>query len=392
MRVQKATRKYEQWLARATQINAADLELKHQHMADDLFSFFRATFYRWAELWPQACPKAEKAPRVLAVGDLHVENFGTWRDQEGRLVWGVNDFDEVYPMPYTIDLVRLAASAWIAIEASHLAVDPQEAAGAILEGYTAGIRSPGGPFVLEEQHHWLRQIATGALRDPVHFWEKMDTLRTLRGPVPSSARRWLEQMLPEPGLEYRVAHRVAGLGSLGRERYVAIAVWRGAKVAREAKALLPSAFGWVHGGKSKNEIFYEAILERAVRCRDPYVHRRGRWILRRLAAHCSRVELASLPREREEERLLHAMGWETANIHHGTPKAVAAVRDDLKKRPHDWLLKAAEAMVKATRDDWQEWRAGSKKAGSKTGAKTKKKSGAGKTAKKSGGHGAAAAG
>ncbi len=382
MRVQKATRKYEQWLAQRTRIITADLELKHQHMADDLFSFFRATFYRWAELWPEACPKAEKAPRVLAVGDLHVENFGTWRDKEGRLVWGVNDFDEVYPMPYTIDLVRLAASAWIAIEASHLAVDPQEAARAVLEGYTAGIRAAGGPFVLEEQHHWLRHIATGALRDPVHYWEKMDSLHTLRGPAPASARRALEQMLPEPGLAYRLAHRVAGLGSLGRERYVAIAVWRGGKVAREAKALLPSAYGWVHGGKSKNEIFYETILERAVRCRDPYVERRGRWILRRLAAHCSRVELASLPREREEERLLRGMGWETANIHHGSPKALAAVRDDLKRRPQDWLIKAAEAMVKVTRDDWQEWRAGGKKTAKKAAVKTAKKTGGAKAKRK----------
>src|SRR5260370_32652719 len=47
---------------------------------------------------------------VLAVGDLHVENFGTWRDAEGRLTWGVNDFDEAYPLPYTIDLARLATS------------------------------------------------------------------------------------------------------------------------------------------------------------------------------------------------------------------------------------------------------------------------------------------
>ena len=30
----------------------------------------------------------------LSVGDLHVENFGTWRDSEGRLIWGINDFDE----------------------------------------------------------------------------------------------------------------------------------------------------------------------------------------------------------------------------------------------------------------------------------------------------------
>ena len=56
------------------------------------------------------------APQVLAVGDLHTENFGTWRDGEGRLVWGINDFDEVAVMPYTLDLVRLAASARMAIE------------------------------------------------------------------------------------------------------------------------------------------------------------------------------------------------------------------------------------------------------------------------------------
>ena len=61
-----------------------------------------------------------RSPEVLAVGDLHVENFGTWRDIEGRLIWGINDFDEVGRMPYTIDLVRLAASAHIAIDTEQL--------------------------------------------------------------------------------------------------------------------------------------------------------------------------------------------------------------------------------------------------------------------------------
>ena len=52
-------------------------------------------------------------PKVLAVGDLHIENFGTWRDSEGRLVWGVNDFDETWRLPYTQDLVRLTTSTLI---------------------------------------------------------------------------------------------------------------------------------------------------------------------------------------------------------------------------------------------------------------------------------------
>ncbi len=34
--------------------------------------------------------------QVLAVGDLHVNSFGTWRDAEGRLCWGLDDFDEAY--------------------------------------------------------------------------------------------------------------------------------------------------------------------------------------------------------------------------------------------------------------------------------------------------------
>ena len=56
-------------------------------------------------------------------------------------------------------------------------------------------------------------------------------------------------MMPERGPHWRVAHRVAGLGSLGRERYVALADWHGGSVAREAKALAPSACVWAERGQ-----------------------------------------------------------------------------------------------------------------------------------------------
>src|SRR5579863_5466651 len=91
MNIVKATRRYEAWLAEHTLLDASDLRLKHKRMAEGLFPFFRATFYRWMQLWPEACPSLCSAPEVLAVGDLHVENFGTWRDVEGRLIWGIND-------------------------------------------------------------------------------------------------------------------------------------------------------------------------------------------------------------------------------------------------------------------------------------------------------------
>ncbi len=177
-----------------------------------------------------------KAPRVLAVGDLHLENFGTWRDVEGRLIWGVNDFDEAFPMAYTNDLVRLATSVHLAVAANHLALAEPDACKTILNGYREGLEEGGKPFVLEEEHKWLRETVTGELRDPVHFWGKMNAMPTARGEISKSARKALEELLPERKLIYRVAHRVAGLGNLGRERYVAIADWDGGRIAREAKA------------------------------------------------------------------------------------------------------------------------------------------------------------
>jgi len=358
MRIKKATKKYEAWLGKNITVVLADLALKHARMAEDPFQFLRATFYRWLQVWAQVCPELARAPRVLAVGDLHVENFGTWRDREGRLVWGVNDFDEAYPMPYTIDLVRLAVSAHMAISANHLAIAHEEACHAILAGYREGLEAGGKPFVLEEDNKWLREAATGELRDPVHFWGKMNALPSVRGEVPKSARKAMEDLLPTPGLVYRVAHRVAGLGSLGRERFVALADWEGGRVAREAKALLPSACVWAKDDKGSKKIFYEEIITTAVRSVDPYVHLRGRWIVRRLAPHCSRIELATVPKKREEARLLHSMGFETANIHLGSKQAIKNVRRDLAKHKPGWVHTAAKKMGEAVLKDWEEWRKG----------------------------------
>jgi len=78
-------------------------------------------------------------------------------------------------------------------------------------------------------------------------------------------------------------------------------------------------------------------------------------ITRRLAPDCSRIELNDMPGERDEERLLFYMGWDTANIHLGTskPKLLLA---DLEKRKQNWLGRSAAAMVKALQADWKEWR------------------------------------
>jgi len=354
MNIRQATRQYETWLARHVRVVKSDLGTKHELMTQDAFSFLRGTFYRWMQLFPALCPKAASAPTLLAVGDLHVENYGTWRDAEGRLVWGINDFDEAFPLPYTIDLVRLATSAWLAIELGRLSLVPANACAAILDGYTKGLQDGGEPFVLAEKRPLLRDAVTSRLRDPTLFWEIFAALPTIR-PVPAKVRLMLKQAMPERGLAFRVAHRRAGLGSRGRERFTAIADWCGGKIAREAKALLPSACAWA-GGLADNEIYYSRILANAVRTPDPFLWVNSGWVLRRLSPYCSRIELAQLPRGHDEEKLLRAMGRELANVHFGTRRAVTAVRRDLPQRKPKWLGHAAEIMIEATLKDWKEWR------------------------------------
>jgi hypothetical protein len=330
-----------------------DLRVKHQRMAQSPFPFLRATFYRWVQLWPQVCPELVTTPAVLGVGDLHVENFGTWRDSEGRLIWGVNDFDEVALIPYAVDLVRLAVSADFAMRENHLSCDPTDACDAILAGYREGFAEGGQPFVLAEQHRLLRDLALSELRDPTLYRQKFTQLPTVRAGLPAEVKAALNHALPEARLPFRVVHRQAGLGSLGRRRFAALAEWRGGWIAREAKELAVSAWHWE--SRRAAQILYERAIGQAVRVPDPFVGVSGNWLIRRLAPDCSRIELGSLPKTRDELKLLHAMGRETANIHLGTKAAAGHVLKDLKRRPGKWLRRAAEAMAKATLEDWKAW-------------------------------------
>ncbi len=353
MKIQKSTARYEEWLAKHLTIIPLDLQHKHEQMSAALFPFMRATYYRWAQIWPEVCGDLLSAPVVLGVGDLHVENFGTWRDSEGRLIWGINDFDETWTLPYTNDLIRLATSALLA----KMGCDEKLGMEAIRKGYLEALEAGGRPIALAEHHGALRQMATARLHQPEAFWEKLHALPEVTEEPPAGALNAIARHMPEAGLHWHVAHRVAGLGSLGRERYVAVAEWRGGSVAREAKALAPSACVWAEQGKGTAPVLYQKILDCAVRCRDPFVRLEKRWIVRRLAPDCSRIELSALPKERDETRLLHAMGWETANVHLGSAKA-RALAADLKARPRGWLYREAKKMEKAVIADFEQYAAG----------------------------------
>jgi uncharacterized protein (DUF2252 family) len=349
-----ATRSYETWVGRQVPLVRADIVFKHQQMALSPFAFLRATFYRWVQAWAETCPDLASAPKVLAVGDLHTENFGTWRDTEGRLIWGINDFDEAFPMAYTADLVRLATSARLAIAGGTLILTPRAACSAILDGYRSCIDGGGRPFVLAEEHRVLRRDAQSELRAPEAFWTKMIDLPPARRAVPEAMSLLAREM--RGAEQARYVTRRAGLGSLGHPRIVAVAEHSGGWIAREAKELVASGAAWAAGQKGAIPIHYPAIVRRAVRCRDPFLEVRGRWVVRRLAPDCSRIEFTVARLTGEQTELLHAMGAETANVHIGSGAGrVAAVRKDIAQRAPEWLKVASRAMERSTVADFQEW-------------------------------------
>ena len=358
MDILQATRQFEAWLRRRIPVVEADLAYKHEQMRADAFLFFRATFYRWAQLWPKLCPELARTHEVMAVGDLHLENFGTWRDAEGRLVWGVNDFDEAHPMGFANDLVRLAVSALLSLyREPSLKLTSTMIFDNLIEGYSAALAAGGGPFVLMESHPKLRKMAIRNLRKPAEFWKRLEakTTKIPKQDLPDSVRRYFRKMLPE-GTEpsYRVVRIPKGLGSLGRRRYLAIAKWQGGFVAREAKDVVASALLWASKKQAgKGNPWLIRTVRAAVRCEDPYYEVKGRWLMRRLGPDCGRIDFEQLRHHEDFASLLHCMGWETANVHLGTQKVRKPLIKAFNNLPKAWLKDAARRMFEKSLKDWQ---------------------------------------
>ena len=107
---------------------------KFRKMAADPFAFYRGSacvFYadvadrddEWAD---------ERTSHVWIQGDLHAENFGTYMDGSGVLIFDVNDFDEAYVGHFTWDLQRFAAS--VALMCWQKALSDQEI-GRLIESF-----------------------------------------------------------------------------------------------------------------------------------------------------------------------------------------------------------------------------------------------------------------
>src|SRR5260370_35187333 len=105
---------------------------------------------------------------------------------------------------------------------------------------------------------------------------------------PQEARKLIEESFPSPCREYQLKRRIAGLGSLGHPRILALSSWQGAFIAREAKGIRTSAWAW-RRSISSEEIYGAKLGDRAIGVKDPCGHFHGTRLVGALCPVCCRV-------------------------------------------------------------------------------------------------------
>ena len=350
--IQHSTQGYEDWLRAEVggEIVEKDLDRKHEKMRESPFAFLRATYWRWTETVLEICPDLENALRTLAVGDIHLENFGTWRDVDGRLVWGVNDFDEAAEMPFALDLVRLATSALVA---DTLRIVPVEnICAAILKGYRDGLLKPH-PIGLDRDWVWLRDLVDVSEKQRAKFWKKIDEAQ--QEPAPARYQNALMSAMPEPPVVMTTTRRVAGAGSLGRPRWVGRAEWRGGPVVREAKAVLVSSWYRSHSPRI-TKIHCVELANARYRAPDPWYAVKDNIVVRRLSPNNRKIDADDEAFATLTADMLQAMGNELASVHLGAADHGGAIMATLDRYKVGWLANNAKKMADATKRDYDDYR------------------------------------
>lgn len=217
------------------------LALKYKKMRASSFGFLRATCH----LFYNRLPKTQifrSAPLTWVCGDLHLENFGSYKGNNRLAYFDLNDFDEAALAPASWELVRMLTS--LLVGADTLSIKPSEArtlCSAFLDSYATTLAA-GKAYWIESE------TAEGVIRDllvdlenrnRVDFLNRRTVLKgkkrtlLLDGkkalPVSETQRKAVTDFMmrfaktqsqPEFFEVQDVARRIAGTGSLGVPRFV----------------------------------------------------------------------------------------------------------------------------------------------------------------------------
>lgn len=217
--------------------------LKYEIMAEDPFRFFRGTCHLFYEDLNKAA-SFPSSPVIWICGDLHLENYGTYKGDNRLIYFDVNDFDEGLLAPAAWEVVRMMTSIFTGCES--LGINKKEIrqiADLFLRTYAHHL-STGKPRYLEEEtatgivKTFLQRICERKQKELVRqrteegkngrLQLRVDHVRffpidkALRKELMAHVNQWMQK---SPQLKGRyqaidACFRVAGTGSLGVHRYV----------------------------------------------------------------------------------------------------------------------------------------------------------------------------
>jgi uncharacterized protein (DUF2252 family) len=225
------------------------LKLKYKAMRHDIFSFYRGTCHLFYEDFPKNSP-LNVAPPVWICGDLHLENFGSYKGDNRLVYFDINDFDEAVIGHASWDLVRFITSVIVA--ASTLEVDESESlhlCNKFLNAYTNTLVKAQARTVERETAQGLVKDLLESLknRDRQDFLDKhtqnkkgkrrlvidnehiIEATEAQQEKVRELLNNW-KKFTHQDSDFFKILdiqHRIAGTGSLGTERYAILVEGKG---------------------------------------------------------------------------------------------------------------------------------------------------------------------
>ena len=218
------------------------VQLKYKFMAESAFRFFRGTCHLFYEDLYGAV-KLPVSPNGWICGDLHLENFGSFKGNNRMVYFDLNDFDEAILAPITWDALRLITSVFVAFH--DLGLKPSEAkatANSFLSAYK-NVLSAGKALYLDPRtacgivKRFLKTVKKRKESDLIDgiTKKKGDKLiisidhikyfpvdKALKQVLTNYIDNWIKDVKALPG-HYSVedvVFRVAGTGSVGLKRYM----------------------------------------------------------------------------------------------------------------------------------------------------------------------------
>jgi uncharacterized protein (DUF2252 family) len=236
------TKLYDRLTAYNANLLPEKVPLKYEAMAENAFSFFRGTCHLFYEDLA-AAEALPLSPLAWICGDLHIENFGSYKGDNKLVYFDLNDFDEALLAPASYELARMLCSIFIAfdslaIEAEKaqkmaqlflktysatlakgkaISIEPRTAKGIVCDFLTAATKS-GEKELLKKRTVSKKKRIMLSLADERHF--KLD--KKLRSELKAHINEWIKTSSDGP-YNYEVistVFRLAGTGSIGFKRYL----------------------------------------------------------------------------------------------------------------------------------------------------------------------------